>query len=114
MTVIFDTGRARHPITIQQKRRVDDGAGSFVETWTGWGIDRARVLPISAAEQIRAGMQEHTTTHLVEIRYRPGVTSDMRILMNNERERSFEIMSVINPEEANVTLQLLCRELNHG
>ena len=114
MTVIFDTGRARHPITIQQKRRVDDGAGSFVETWTGWGTDRARILPISAAERIRGELKEHITTHLLEIRYRPGVNSDMRILMDNERERFFEITSLINLEEANVTLQLLCRELNHG
>ncbi len=114
MTVVFDTGRAKHPITVQQKIKEPDGAGSFVETWTGWGTDRAKVIPISAAERIRGGMKELSTTHLVEIRYRPRVNSDMRIILDNEKERFLEILSIVNPEEANVKLQMLCRELNHG
>jgi SPP1 family predicted phage head-tail adaptor len=113
MTVVFDTGKAKHPITIQQKVKVSDGAGSNVEKWTGWGVDRARVLPISAAERIRGNQKELSTTHLIEIRYRPGVKSSMRIVNSSsvEGERSFEIISIINVEEESVKLQLLCREL---
>jgi SPP1 family predicted phage head-tail adaptor len=114
MTVIFDTGRAKHPITFQQKIKESDGAGSSVENWIGWGTDRAKIVPVSAAERIRGEMKELSTTHVIEIRYRLGVNTNMRILMNNERERYFEIISAINPEEANVKWQLLCRELNHG
>lgn len=113
MTVIFDTEKAKHPITIQQKIKVSDGAGSNVEQWIGWGVDRARILPISAAERIRGEQLELETTHLIEIRYRPGLDRSMRIInINNGKERAFEINSIINVEEESVKYQLLCRELS--
>lgn len=110
MTVIFNTGKAKHPIVIQQKIKVPDGAGSKVEEWTGWGTDIAQILPISAAERIRGERIELETTHLITIRYRPGVTSFMRIVSDDER--AFEILSIINTEEEDVQLQMLCRELS--
>lgn len=113
MTVVIDSGKLIHPITIQQKIKEPDGAGSYVETWTGWGVDRARILPISAAERIRGEQIELETTHLIEIRYRPGIDKSMRLVNNNNGiERSFEIISIINTEEESVKLQMLCRELS--
>jgi len=108
MTVIFDTGRAKHPIEIQQKISTPDGSGSSIESWIGFGADRAEILPISAAERIRAHEIETEITHLLTIRYRSGITDKMKIVF---RDRTFNIKSIIDVEEANVKLQLLCTEI---
>jgi SPP1 family predicted phage head-tail adaptor len=47
-------------------------------------------------------------THTIEIRYRTDITAEMRIKFGN---RYFEILSIINPDEAKERLVLECREL---
>lgn len=113
MTVVFDPGKAKHPIVIEEKRKSNDGGGSAVEKWVGWGTDRAIMLPISASERIRGMEREMLSTHLFEIRYRPGVLPSMRITISkNSEDRAFDIVSIINVEEADVKLQIICTEIS--
>ena len=54
-----------------------------------------------------ANCLEPITTHRITTRYWPNVTADMRLLYGT---RIFTILSIINPEERNITLQILAKE----
>jgi SPP1 family predicted phage head-tail adaptor len=84
----------------------DGGTIEKTETtdWEGW----AAIWPASAKEA-RENMREGlTVTHTVRMYYRDGIDATMRVLFGN---RSFDIVSIINPEEADVYLDLVCAEI---
>ena len=96
-------------IDIQSKTRVADGIGGFTETWaTQCSGIYAAIWPVSAKEQIQSDQMSMIITHRIRIRYRSRIKSDWRIKYAN---RYFSIMSIINPNEANGNLELLCKEV---
>ena len=97
----MNPGQLRHKITFQiQDLETEEWSNSFT-TW-------ANINPISGKEYYQAETINSDLTHKIRLRYRKGITSDMRILYN---ERIFYIISVINEYERNSFLQLMCREL---
>ncbi len=103
-------GALRHHLTIEAERPVADTGGGQGDPWANpltvaavWG----RVEPLSGNERLRALQLEDSVSHRVTIRYRDGVTARMRVVFGN---RVFNIRAVINPEERNRFLELLCEE----
>ena len=97
----INPGQLIHRITFQiQDLETEEWSNSFT-TW-------ANINPISGKEYYQAETINSDLTHKIRLRYRKGITSDMRILYN---ERIFYIISVINEYERNSFLQLMCREL---
>lgn len=101
-------GCLRHSLDIKSKTLVDDGMGGSTETWTTVFIVWGSVWPVSAKERIQNQQLEHEITHNIRIRYLSGVVSSMRVVFNS---RIFEILSIVNFAERNITLDLVCREI---
>jgi len=98
----------RHRITIQEHVTDQDEAGQPVDMWqdvaTVWGA----VEPLRGREYFAAQQVQAEVTTRIRIRYRRGIRPEMRVLYDG---RLFNILSVIDPEERHVELQLMCREV---
>lgn len=101
-------GDLRHRITIQEETATPDGMGGETLAWGDQCTLWAAIWPLSAKESLGSMKLELKVTHRVRIRYRPGITSKNRIKMG---VRFFDIVSLINYEERNVTLDFLTNEV---
>ncbi len=103
-------GALRHRLALEAERPAGDGGGGQGDPWadpvavaTVWG----RVEPLRGGERLRALQLEERVTHRVTIRHRPGVTPAMRVRFG---ARLFNIRAVINRDERDRFLELLCEE----
>jgi len=94
-------------ITIQYPTRVSDGMGNFTETWNDSDTIFAAIWPVSAKEQIQSMQNVMEITHRIRIRYMSVLRPDWRLKFGT---RYFAILSVINQNERNEWLDLLCKE----
>lgn len=98
----------RHRLTFQVPMTVPDGMGGrsvdWVDEFTTWGSIRpARAQEIFTAQQI-----EHEITHEIKMRYRTGISPQMRIVFEG---RVFDITSLLNTVEADKELRIMVREV---
>lgn len=103
-------GQLRQTVEFQATSSTGDGFGGSVEDWTGVsGLTSVRVAvyPISARERINSMKPEMNITHKIQMRHHSGVTGEMRIKFGS---RYLYIDSIINPDERNRRLELLCEE----
>jgi len=100
-------GDLNKQITLQYPTKVSDGMGGFTETWTDADTIWAAIWPISANELVRSMQQTMEISHRFRIRYRNVLRPDWRIKYGN---RYFNIVSIINPNEKNKLLDLMCKE----
>jgi len=100
-------GSLRHRITLQSPTAVADGMGGQTVTWTTEGTVWAAIWPTSAKEQVRAAQPAMTVTHRIRLRHRT-VDADWRVRFGT---RYFAIVSRINVDETDHTLDLLCQEV---
>lgn len=103
----LNPGELRHVITIQELSDQQNEYGEEDE-WVNVLKARAGIFPISGREFFAAETVNSEVSHKVIMRYVPGVRPDMRVKFG---ERVFNIISVINFQEKNTELQLLCKEL---
>lgn len=71
----------------------------------------ARVEALNGRELYKAQQWVSEVTHKVTIRYQPGIVAKMLVDLNG---RIFRIEAVMNPEEQQISLELLCVETNDG
>jgi SPP1 family predicted phage head-tail adaptor len=100
-------GKLRHWITIEQVVETQDFDGSVIETWSTFAAVQASIEPISGREYFAAQSTQADVTHRISLRYLEGVIPKMRVKYGL---RIFDILSVINVNERNRELQLMCRE----
>lgn len=108
---MINPGYLRHKITIQKQNNnsdKQDDYGQPLDIWVDVARSWASINPISGKEIFAAETVSSEITHKIKIRYRSGITPDMRIVFNG---RIFEIKSIINFQERNIDLQLMCKEL---
>jgi len=108
------SGSLRHSIDIESGKATSDGMGGETIVFTaisdGSGI-RASIWPLRSTERLEAAKLELQITHRIRIRYRTGVTAAMRIKFNDPAgARYFNIRSIINNDEKNITLEFLAEE----
>ncbi len=103
------SGTLNKRITIQEDRgTTDDGQNRPVANWKSIATVWAGFLDKHAGREYALADQQHSeVTHQIEIRYRSGLDSNMRLLFGI---RLFEIVSIANPGEQNVKLILNCKE----
>ncbi len=101
-------GRFRHRITLQELVTGQDEAGQPVDMWQDVATVWAAVEPLRGREYFAAQQVQAEVTTRIRIRYRRGIRPEMRVLYDG---RLFNILSVIDPEERHVELQLMCREV---
>jgi SPP1 family predicted phage head-tail adaptor len=100
-------GPLRHRIAIERVTETRDTDGSAIETWSTYATVQASIEPISGREYFAAQSTQADLTHRIVMRYLSGIIPKMRV---KYRSRIFDILSVINVEERNRELQLMCRE----
>lgn len=105
-------GKLRHRITIQHKAAGSPqktASGALDTSWTDFVGENvyASIEPVSGREAFLAQQHLSEVTHKVRIRYRSGITAKMRVQYGS---RTFDIRAVMNFEERNRELLLLCTE----
>jgi SPP1 family predicted phage head-tail adaptor len=84
-----------------------DGMGGTATNEATFYTTMAAIWPMSGKENVENMRNELKITHKIRIWYKSGITPAMEILFGT---RQFEIVSIINKDEANVTLDFLSLE----
>ncbi len=100
-------GTLRHKIALETPTETSDGLGGVSTAWSTFKSVYASIWPIKGAEYISAMQTTSEVTHKIRIRYLASVTSKMRIKFGT---RYFEIEAIINPDERNIYLEMMCKE----
>ncbi len=101
-------GKLRHQITIQQQTTDQDVHGQTIETWTTFATVRASVEPLRGKEYFSVEQEYAQVDTRIRIRYSAGILPKMRVLFGS---KLYDIKSVINVEERNFHMELMCEEL---
>jgi len=102
-------GRLRNLVSIQSRSGAQNAYGEVTNTFTEVtsGEVWAGIEPIRDAEARRAGGNDEILTHKIVMRYLSGVNATHQIVFGS---RTFQIVSVINRDERNMELEILCKE----
>ncbi|HUM33630.1 MAG TPA: phage head closure protein [Candidatus Saccharicenans sp.] len=104
---IPEIGELRSRIVFQSATKLDDGYGGKEIVWQDAFSAWALIEPLSAHEKFEAMSVQSRVTHRVYIRYRPDVSTGMRIRYG---DRLFEIEGILDVGEQKRFLELLCSE----
>lgn len=100
-------GNLRHRITLQKPVIIRDSIGQELEEWQDVATVWASVEPLSGKEYFNAKQTNSEVSTKITIRYLESITPFMRLFF---QKHTYNILSVINFEERNIYLQLLCSE----
>jgi SPP1 family predicted phage head-tail adaptor len=92
---------------LQTPTETSDGLGGVSTAWGTFNTVYASIWPLKGAEYIAAMQTTSEISHKIRIRYLANVTPKLRIKFGT---RYFDIQSVINPDERNIYLEMMCRE----
>ena len=102
-------GRLRHKITIERQSATEDAHGERIDTWATLAIRWASVEPLNGKEFFASSGEQSQITTRIRLRY-DSTLSDLappdRISFNSV---IYNIESVINPNELNKDLILMCK-----
>jgi SPP1 family predicted phage head-tail adaptor len=100
-------GKFRHFITLQGQGTTRDSGGGISSGFSTIASVYANVVPKSGKEIYKRGKLVGSVTHEITIRYRTDITNASRISFNN---KLFNIRSIINIDERDRYLKLMCEE----
>ena len=95
-------------IVLQKQSDIRNEYGEIFNIWEDVATVWAQVRPVTGKSFFDAQQVNASITHQVIIRYRENVLPSMRVLFNN---RSFDVLHVMNFDESNESIQLMCKEL---
>ncbi|TKS58779.1 MAG: head-tail adaptor protein [Nitrospira sp.] len=101
-------GTLRHLCMVQSLQVTRDTAGAEVQTWQDIAAVSVAIEPLAGREFFAAQQVNAELSHRVRMRYRPGLIPTMRLQYGT---RALLIESIINLQEHNRELELLCREV---
>jgi SPP1 family predicted phage head-tail adaptor len=103
----MDSGQLNKRVTLQYQTKVSDGMGGFVTSFVDACTVWAALWPTSANEITAANATVMVVSHRIRIRYRSVLKASWRIKYGN---RYFNIVSIINQNEANEFLDIMAKE----
>jgi len=109
----MNPNKLRHRITIQSRSTTPDAYGGQPTTWTDFAVNvAAAIRPLSSRELMAAQAVQAETSHMITIRYRPGIVAAMRAVYKG---RYFNLATPLNTDERNIELVIPAVEgLNNG
>ena len=109
---MLKAGNLRHSVTLQRKQQTQNPqTGAMVTTWVTEATVPAAVEPLSAREFIAAQAVQSDVSVRIRVRYRPGITSAMRLLHDG---KVYNITGVLaDKDSGREYLTLPCSELPH-
>ena len=110
MTATHQIGRLRHKVLNQADSGSRDAHNQVTPSWStiSDGTVWANVEPLNGRSLVEAQSIETEVTHRVTIRYLSTVSAKHRIVHDS---RNLQIISVINVDERDWILQLMCKEM---
>ena len=111
---MIDPGRLRHRVTLHQTGDpVPDGTGGYTEGLTTL-VSRAPAAVEQATssnlERLGANTISPMATHLVTLRYVPGVTTKTEVIFHDVTDRALAITGVFDFQARHRVLELACVE----
>lgn len=106
--MVLNPGKLRHRVVLEYPIVVENDYGEEEKQWERLAERYARVSPMSGTEEWNAQNVDAVLTHEVEIRYMEDVRTDLRVCF---RGRVLHVESVVNPDERDERLLLMCREV---
>jgi len=106
--MVMDFSKLRHRVTIQEYIPTRDSFGAEVEVWTGIATVWASVEPLSGKEYFAAQQINSEITAKITMRHLNNINPKMRAVFDS---RIFEILSIVNLEERNISLVLMVKEV---
>ena len=103
----MQSGDLNKRIEIQAATRVSDDMGGFGEVFSTIATVWAAIWPTSAKELTQSMQTDMVITRRIRIQYRSTFRPSWRLKFGN---RYFNIVSILNPNEKNEYLDLICRE----
>lgn len=100
-------GALRHRVVLETETRTPDGGGGAALDWAPVAELWAAVRPLAGGESVAAEAVAGRLTHLVTIRYQPGVEPAMRFRLG---PRILAIAAVLDVDERRRFLACHCRE----
>ena len=100
-------GRLRHRLKLQEATETRDGHGGITRGWVTYSVRWASVEPLRGQELFAAQQINAEITHRVRLRYCDDLTASHRLVFGS---RSLNILSILNPEERNRELEVMCKE----
>lgn len=106
---MMDVGSLRDRIQLQTYTEVQDPATSgTLKTWTTIATLWANLSAVTGYVTFQTQQISEKVTHKIILRYYSGMSSEYWVLFNNRR---FRIRNVMNIDERNIAMQLLCEEV---
>ena len=108
--LLFAIGRASHRIRVEEKSVTRNAIGEEVVTWADVIADTAdnalwaEVWPLKGREFFAAQQTQYAADVRFRIRYRDGVTREMRVLWNSE---PYDIIMIVDVGAARQTIEIL-------
>lgn len=111
--MFINAGQLTTRLTIQRRvETADDGGGQTI-AWTDVMTVWASVATSGGREFVAAQARFPELTHLVTIRWRPGITAKHRLrYLSSFADTVYAIHGVMDPELRHEQLQLLCTEIS--
>lgn len=103
----LQAGSLNRVVQVQTRASSVDSFGGQSEVWTTAFTARAMIEPMSGAELVAAGAQLGETMVTVVIRWRAGLTSNMRVLYEGN---AYAVMSVLDDYERHRKVTLTCQQ----
>jgi SPP1 family predicted phage head-tail adaptor len=103
----MNAGSLRKRLIIQASTDTQSASGAYTKTWATLATVWANVVQTSGMTEDSGGSVHADKTYTVTIRYYSGVTPKNRLLWGS---RILNIDSVINLEEKNHWMVMVCRE----
>jgi len=104
----MEAGALRHRVSIQEPVEARNSYNEVITTWALVAVVWGSVAPLAGREFFAAEHVQSEITHRVRLRYRAGITSEMRVVYAG---RVLMIQSVIDRGERRRELELMCREV---
>lgn len=108
MSALPAVGDLRVRAMIEAPVDTPDDSGAMTRTYAPLANVWAHVAALTGEARFVASRQEQSITHLVRIRWRADVTSEMRFIL---RSRKLLIHSVYDPDERRRFLICRCEEI---
>ena len=103
----MNIGKLRHRIILLKQVNEVNDYGASTQTWKRVATVWADVRPLSGREYFSAQQVQSEVTTQIWLRHIEGIKPTMKVKF---RKREFEILSVLNTQERDVSLQLMCKE----
>lgn len=104
----MQAGRLNRRVELQYMTVVQSNTGEETETWATVDTVWAAIEPMRGREYFEGYQTRSEVTTRITIRHRRNVTPEKwRVKYGS---RVYEIISVIDPKEAHVSVELMCKE----